>query len=229
MLLGLLTLGFNSCPACGRAGSSPMGMACSGDTLPSVPALRRTHRIALHHRRTRMQEGGEEPLNRASSSGSGRPDVLEQPAPPPPGAFHPGIVCAVKQQLIVGFRYDRPATAEDQQAARTAGYQPIATYSLCQEAFDELPPEDQATFQRVAPAVDPARLAVAAFVASLVLGSVGGVLSTGRLLDGSWNGAPPLEEPSDYAELPQLSPAEKLVALIFKPPSCEPESRTSCR
>ena len=123
------------------------------------------------------------------------------------------------------------ASAEDRPAsiARRMLAQPNGTPPPDSQKLDELPPEDQATFQRVAPTVDPARLAVAAFVASLVLGSVGGVLSTGRLLDGSWNGAPPLEELSDYAELPQLSPAEKLVALIFKPPSCEPESRTSCR
>ena len=39
---------------------------------------------------------------------------------PPPGGFHPGIVCAMKQTLIVGYRYDRPATAADRQATRCA-------------------------------------------------------------------------------------------------------------
>ena len=148
-------------------------------------------------------------------------DEAEQLPRPPPGAFHPGMVCAAKQRLIVGYRYARPATPAEQQAATAAGYEPLPQYSLCQEAFDELSPQEQQTFERIAPPVDPARLALAAFVAALALGSVGGVLSTGRLLDGSWNGAPPLEQPQDYAELPPLSPAEALVALIFRPPAAK--------
>jgi hypothetical protein len=223
MLLALLALGFNRWPAW----SSGASVRCSSGALMllshpallgmhSLPARHRTHSFAPRHRHTRMQTGGEE-----EGAGSGRPDVLEQPAPPPPGAFHPGIVCAVKQQLIVGYRYERPATAADQQAAAAAGYQPIPTIRVATRGAGHL--------QARRADGRPVRLALAAFAASLILGSVGGVLSTGRLLDGRWNGAPPLEQLSDYAELPQLSPAEKLVALIFKPPTCEPESRTNCR
>ena len=77
-----------------------------------------------------------------------RPPTAPPPAscPPPtaPGAFHPGIVCAVQKQIIVGYRYDRPATAADRAAARAAGYVPIDTYSICQEAYDALPAADQA-------------------------------------------------------------------------------------
>ena len=139
-------------------------------------------------------------------------------APPPPGAFHPGIVCAVEKTLIVGYRYARPATPSDRQAAIDAGYEPLDEYSICQAVYDALPPEDQQTFERVAPPVDPARLALIAFALALLLGGAGGILSTGRFLDGSWNGAPPLEPLDDYAELPRLSPAESLVALVFRPP-----------
>ena len=142
------------------------------------------------------------------------------PAPPPapPGAFHPGIVCAVKQQIIVGYRYDRPATPADRAAALAANYIPIDTFSVCQEVYDELPAAEQATFEPIAPLIDPAKLAIAAFVSALVLGLAGGVLSTARFLDGSPNGAPLLEEPQEYAEVQSYSPAEALVALIFRPP-----------
>ena len=63
------------------------------------------------------------------------PPPLASPPPPPPaapGAFHPGIVCAVQKQIIVGYRYDRPASAADQAAARAAGYNAMDTYSICQ-------------------------------------------------------------------------------------------------
>ena len=50
------------------------------------------------------------------------------------------------------------------------------------------------------------------------MGVAGGALSSGRLLDGSANGAPPLEALPEYAEVQQLSLAEKLVALVFRPP-----------
>ena len=141
------------------------------------------------------------------------------PQPPPPGAFHPGMVCAATQKLIVGYRYARPATAADRQAAIDAGYNPMETYSICQAVYDQLAPEEQAGFERIDPPVDPAKLAALAFASALVLGAVGGVLSSGRLLDGSANGAPPLDELADYAEVPRLSPAEGLVALIFRPPT----------
>ena len=93
----------------------------------------------------------------------------------------------------------------------------MSTYSICQEAYDALPEEEQKSFERIAPPLDPARLALVAFGATLLLGSAGGILSTGRLLDGATNGAPPLDQLTDFAEVPQLSPAEKLVALIFRP------------
>ena len=141
------------------------------------------------------------------------------PQPPPPGAFHPGMVCAATQKLIVGYRYARPATAADRQAAIDAGYNLMETYSICQAVYDQLTPEEQAGFERIDPPVDPAKLAALAFASALVLGAVGGVLSSGRLLDGSANGAPPLDELADYAEVPRLSPAEGLVALIFRPPT----------
>ena len=72
------------------------------------------------------------------------PPPASRPPPTAPGAFHPGIVCAVQKQIIVGYRYDRPATAADRAAARAAGYVPIDTYSICQEAYDALPAADQA-------------------------------------------------------------------------------------
>ena len=137
---------------------------------------------------------------------------------PPPGAFHPGMVCAAKQTLIVGYRYARPATEEDRQAATAAGYNPMETYSLCQEAFDELSPEEQCTFECIDPPIDPARLAIAAFGAALLLGSAAGILSTGRFLDGSTNGAAVLEVPSEFAEAPTQSPAEALLGLVFGAP-----------
>ena len=140
-------------------------------------------------------------------------------APPcPPGAFHPGIVCAVSKQLIVGYRYARPATAADRQAARDAGFDPTDAYSICQQAFDSLPPTEQRTFERIEPPVDPAKLALVAFASALALGLAGGVLSTAKLLDGRPNGAPPLDALPDYAEVGGYSPAEQLVALIFRPP-----------
>jgi hypothetical protein len=128
------------------------------------------------------------------------------------------MVCAATERLIVGYRYARPATAADQQAARAAGYDAMETRNLCQAAWDALPADERATYERIAPPVDPLKLALAAFVASLALGLAGGVLSTARFLDGSSNGAPPLEALPDYAELPPLSPAEALVALVFRPP-----------
>lgn len=73
------------------------------------------------------------------------PPPASRPPPAAPGAFHPGIVCAVQKQIIVGYRYDRPATDADRAAARAAGYVPIDTYSICQEAYDALPAADQAT------------------------------------------------------------------------------------
>ena len=72
------------------------------------------------------------------------PPPASRPPPAAPGAFHPGIVCAVQKQIIVGYRYDRPATDADRAAARAAGYVPIDTYSICQEAYDALPAADQA-------------------------------------------------------------------------------------
>ena len=39
---------------------------------------------------------------------------------PPPGAFHPGVVCAETEALIVGWRYARPASGEERRAAREA-------------------------------------------------------------------------------------------------------------
>merc|ERR1740139_1260993 len=138
--------------------------------------------------------------------------------PAPPGAFHPGIVCAVEKQIIVGYRYDRPATAADRAAALAAGYVPTDAFSVCQEVYDEMPAAEQTTFEPIAPLVDPAKLAVAAFVSALVLGLGGGVLSTARFLDGSPNGMPPLDDLQEYAELQSYSPAEALVGLIFRPP-----------
>lgn len=92
------------------------------------------------------------------------------------------------------------------------------SYSVCQEAFDGLPPAERATFERVYPPVDPARLALVAFASALVLGAVGGFASSGRRLDGTPNGAPALDALPEYAEVPPLSPAEALVALVFRPP-----------
>lgn len=92
------------------------------------------------------------------------------------------------------------------------------TYNLCQEAWDALPVSEQSSFERIAPPIDPARLALLAFASSLLLGSVGGVLSSGRFLDGSANGSPALEALPDYAEVQSLSPAEALVTLVFRPP-----------
>ena len=161
------------------------------------------------------------------------PAPLPVPTAPPPGAFHPGIVCAVQRTLIVGYRYARPATPAEQQAARAAGYTPTRDYSLCQDAFDALPAEAQAAFQRVPPPVDPARLALGAFAAALLLGAVGGLASTGRFLDGGdgsplfrWIvagrvGSAPEETLwyDDYVPMPRpmpvASPAEQLVDLIF--------------
>ena len=78
--------------------------------------------------------------------------------------------------------------------------------------------QEQRGFERISPPIDPAKLAIAAFAAALLLGGVGGLLSTARLLNGAPNGAPPVDALPDYAELPPLSPAEGLVALIFRPP-----------
>mmetsp|Transcript_41589 Transcript_41589/g.131220 ORF Transcript_41589/g.131220 Transcript_41589/m.131220 type:complete len:98 (+) Transcript_41589:110-403(+) len=95
----------------------------------------------------------------------------------------------------------------------------MESYSLCQAAFDRLSPAEQAAFSRIAPPVDPAKLAAAAFLAALALGLVGGALTSGRVplgaaggVGGGGGGLP------DYAELPPLSPAEALVALVFRPP-----------
>lgn len=138
---------------------------------------------------------------------------------PPPGAFHPGIVCAVNRQLIVGYCYARPSTPADRQAALDAGYTPIDSYSICQQAYDALPAEEQLTFDRIAPPLEPVKLSLLAFAAALLLGAIGGVLSTGQFLDGTPNGSPPLDPLVEYSETPQLSPAEALVALVFRPPS----------
>ena len=66
------------------------------------------------------------------------------------------------------------------------------------------------------------QLGLIAFAAALLLGSFGGILSTGQFLDGAANGAPPLDTPwdelPDFVEMPALSPAEALVALVFRPP-----------
>ena len=139
---------------------------------------------------------------------------------PAPGAFHPGWVCAIKGGLIVGYRYARPSTPADRQRALDLGLTPMSQYSISQAAFDELSSEEQRSFERIAPPLDPAKLAIAAFVASLLLGSVGGILSTGRFLDGAINAPTQQLEPlADFSELPPLSPAEALVGLIFRPPS----------
>ena len=137
---------------------------------------------------------------------------------PPPGAFHPGMVCAVSKKLIVGYRYARPATAADRRAATDAGYSPMDTYSICQGVYDELDPSEQSSFEAIAPPIDPAKLAALAFGSAIALGLAGGVLSSGRLLDGSANGLGGLDALPEYAEVQPLSPAEWLVALIFRPP-----------
>ena len=162
------------------------------------------------------------------ASASPLPASASQNVPtPPPGAFHPGVVCAVKRSIIVGYRYARPASDADRRAAVSAGYDTLDQYSICQEAFDDLPLDEQRGFERIAPPVDPAKLAIAAFAAALLLGYVGGVASSGRFLDGgdgsaifrgiAANGGVEQELLfyEDYMERPTPSPAEQLIGLVF--------------
>ena len=71
----------------------------------------------------------------------------------------------------------------------------IVYYSVCTHTIHNI--ARQATFVPVAPLVDPAKLAAAAFVSALVLGLAGGILSTARLLAGSLRPSPqPQPQPS---------------------------------
>lgn len=154
---------------------------------------------------------------------------LQDVPAPPPGAFHPGWVCAVKRGLIVGYRYARPSTAGERQEAADAGYTPMAMYSICQEAFDELGEEEQLAYERIAPPIDPAKLAAGAFATALLLGAAGGLASTGRFLDGGdgsllWRalaeggvggGADPYDLLREDYTAPTLSWGEQAVAAIF--------------
>lgn len=148
---------------------------------------------------------------------------------PPPGAFHPGWVCAVKRSLIVGYRYARPSTANERQAAADAGYTPMDQYSLCQDAFDELSASEQLVYERIPPPIDPAKLAATAFASALLLGGLGGLVSSGRFLDGGdgsplfralagsglGGGADPYDLLREDYTVPQLSWGEQVVAMLF--------------
>ena len=115
-----------------------------------------------------------------------------------PVGLHPGVLCDVTMMPITGYRY-------------TDGH----GYDLCQAAFDELPAVEQRRFERLDPPLTPRR-AVVASVASVLLGSQLGALSP-RATPSSSGGRGEREDEADLWELPPLSPAEKLVAAIFRP------------
>ena len=89
-------------------------------------------------------------------------------------------------------------------------------YDLCHAAFDELPAVEQRRFERLDPPLTPRR-AVVASVASVRLGSQLGALSLRATSFSSRGGRGEREDEADLWELQPLSPAEELVAAIFRP------------
>ena len=116
-----------------------------------------------------------------------------------PVGLHPGVLCDVTMMPITGYRYT------DGQG-----------YDLCQAAFDELPAVEQRRFERLDPPLTPRR-AVVASVASVLLGSQLGALSLRATSFTSRGGRGEREDEVDLWELQPLSPAEELVAAIFRP------------
>jgi len=116
-----------------------------------------------------------------------------------PVGLHPGVLCDVTMMPITGYRYT------DGQG-----------YDLCQAAFDELPAVEQRRFERLDPPLTPRR-AVVASVASVLLGSQLGALSLRATSFSSSGGRGEREDEADLWELQPLSPAEELVAAIFRP------------
>ena len=85
----------------------------------------------------------------------------------------------------------------------------------------ELPAVEQRRFERLDPPLTPRR-AVVASVASVLLGSQLGALSLRATSFSSSGGRGEREDESDLWELQPLSPAEELVAAIFRPAAQAP-------
>ena len=122
-------------------------------------------------------------------------DVLDEA----PVGVHPGVLCDKTLNPITGWRF-------------TDG----AGYDLCEAEFLKLEPAEQLRFERVGPPITPRRALIAGV----------GVVAAARLLAS----APPPRVArdaddicaeggcNDIYELPQLTPAEMAVGLVFRPP-----------
>ena len=122
-----------------------------------------------------------------------------------PVGIHPGVLCDVTLNPIVGFRY-------------TDG----EGYDLCQAAFDELTPAQQRRLQRLEPPITPRRTLLAGAALALfmppLLASLQSSAPSSKVDEDEptgWRGSSGRED--DLWELPELSPAEKLVAAFFRP------------
>ena len=123
-------------------------------------------------------------------------ETLEQPT-----GIHPGVLCDKSLNPIVGFRY-------------TDGN----GYDLCQTEYDKLASSERGRFTRLAPPLTPRR-ALAALMTVSATATLAGLLLSAE------QPRPPSDEDyearydlyDDYAELPELTLAEKLVAYIFHP------------
>ena len=108
------------------------------------------------------------------------------------------MLCDETLNPIVGYRYTKK------------GSDP--SYDLCQSAFDKLPMDDRASFERIAPPITPRRT----LLGIGVLAALAAVLPTTSSLRQQTTPDPMLFY-DDFIELPPLSPAEQLVAFFFRP------------
>ena len=180
------------------------GRVVPSPTAPRAPAPR----MCLEQQQQQQgRQGGAEGTgsSRSSSSSSSAPEPATERSPSSlaveeqPVGFHPSVVCDRTLNPITGYRYTK------------IGSNP--SYDLCQTEFDKLPQEEQTQFERIAPPVTPRRAALAAGVVAL------SALAFGQQQRSSPPRPPatPREDIEDLLELPPLSPAEELVALIFRP------------
>ena len=119
-------------------------------------------------------------------------------SPSQPVGVHLGVVCDRTLNPIVGYRYTR------------AGSRP--SYDLCQAEYDKLSPEEQRSFERLAPTFTPRRAAIALSVMAAVAAALRFAPTAG-----SPTGTGASYDYDDFLELPPLSPAEELVGAIFRP------------
>ena len=135
-----------------------------------------------------------------------RPAVCCAPSEEAPVGVHLGVVCDKTLNPITGWRYMRKGSAP--------------SYDLCQDAFDQLTPEEQLSFDRIAPPLTPRRAAIG-------LGAVVAALNIASLLTPKRMPGPDPLDYDDLVELPPLSPAEEIVAFFFKPkiPATQRERR----